>query len=648
MSVASSIPTSALILPKTVATAHFSNAVGSINNMPAGLHNETPYKWIAAASSLNGSHVIAVDHSTIFLSRDYGSTWTTQGPKGSWSAVAISRDGRHLVVAGGAKGKIYVSSDSGLNWTPSGPAENWVSVAASQDGKNLVAAVGSGKIYTSSDFGSTWVAHSPTRLWFSVASSGNGKFLIASIHDFSPNTNTIYTSNDFGVTWTPQNFTLDCLSVTSSIDGKHLAIYSNHMDAQGGNEVYASSDFGRTWTLQTSVGSWGTLVASSDGSHMLTLDGGGGITNSSSDFGATWSTHEPLSNSNGDPNNFQFTPVALSGDGSHLVVFEYGYTIHTSADFGMKWKSYDLVHDWTSVTTSFDGKRLVAIGNRNGDGMIYTSSNFGITWKQQISSGSGPLNHVVSSKDGSHLATTAVKGQIYISTDFGENWTPSGPIGWWTSITSSSDGRYLAATRSETDAQNIYTSNDFGATWVPKGPLGYWESVSSSSDGRNLFACTRGLGGSGRDPGRILTSKDFGLTWTFRYSTKSFCNFSASSPDGKRLYGLSGSPYFYTTINGGLRWALNTLAKDAFAIASSSDGKHIVALSSKYSKNSSTYQIYISEDSGRKWILRNSSDHYWKSVVSSYDGSRLVLVEGNGQIYTSNDYGRSWVARIAP
>jgi hypothetical protein len=128
--------------------------------------------------------------------------------------------------------------------------------------------------------------------------------------------------------------------------------------------------------------------------------------------------------------------------------------------------------------------------------------------------GANIFNAITSNSDGTKLAAVVWGGYIYTSTDSGVTWTEDTSSGYqnWNSITSSADGTKLAAV-----AYNgyIYTSTDSGVTWTEYTSSDYrnWYSITSSADGTKLAAVVLG--------GYIYTSTDSGLTWTERTSSSS-------------------------------------------------------------------------------------------------------------------------------
>ena len=98
--------------------------------------------WTSVALSSDGSKIVAVEEAYLYISNDYGTTWTTPEPYATrmYKAVASSADGSRLVAVVDA-GAIYVSINSGITWVPwtdtTGGAVNWSSVTMSADGQKI-------------------------------------------------------------------------------------------------------------------------------------------------------------------------------------------------------------------------------------------------------------------------------------------------------------------------------------------------------------------------------------------------------------------------------------------------------------------------------------------------------------------------------
>jgi hypothetical protein len=103
--------------------------------------------------SADGSIQTAVaSYAQIYVSTDYGNTWTAKESNRQWNAVAMSADGS-IQTAGIWGGQIYVSTDYGNNWTAKESTRYWYSVAMSADGSIQTAVASYGQIYVSSGGG---------------------------------------------------------------------------------------------------------------------------------------------------------------------------------------------------------------------------------------------------------------------------------------------------------------------------------------------------------------------------------------------------------------------------------------------------------------------------------------------------------------
>jgi hypothetical protein len=93
----------------------------------------------------------------------------------------MSSDGKYQTAVVYIGGQIYISSDYGNTWTAKESIRNWFSVCMSSDGKYQTAVVfmSNGQIYISSDYGNTWVAKESNRNWYSVCMSSDGKYQTA-------------------------------------------------------------------------------------------------------------------------------------------------------------------------------------------------------------------------------------------------------------------------------------------------------------------------------------------------------------------------------------------------------------------------------------------------------------------------------------
>lgn len=271
------------------------------------------------------------------------------------------------------------------------------------------------------------------------------------------------------------------------------------------------------------------------------------------------------------------------------------------------------IADWTSIASSADGTKLIAISDRsriyNYDGTmtpvgIYISTNSGATWMIPTNL-SAPWTAAISA-DGSRMVATSVGGtpSVWISTNSGTFWAPV-----------------------------FSTSADLG-------------TVASSADGHALL-----VGGAANfPPGFAFISTNFGSSWSqINFTLGGGGCYVASSADGVKMFaaglGYGGSTMtspFYVSTNAGVTWKKNlgVPTTNWSSVACSADGGKIVA---------SVYHglIYTSTNSGTSWITNNVPTTNWNCVASSADGTKLVAVFGNsttgGGIYTSTNFGVTWI-----
>lgn len=307
---------------------------------------------------------------------------------------------------------------------------------------------------------------------------------------------------------------------------------------------------------------------------------------------------------------------------------------------------------WTSIASSADGTKLVAVGNSApvGDSAVYTSTNSGANWV----SNAAPLalwTSVASSTDGNKLVAVAATGAIWTSTNSGAAWiqASAAPSMEWRSVASSSDGAVLVAaalsdqvstfTNGQAFPPNpsggtrnggIFTSTDSGATWFSNSIScnGYftpgWESVASSADGMTLA-----VGGT---PG-LYISLNGSTNWTQLSSPlQNNINGVALSADGTHLLAAgtdAGNNYLWiASTNSGLTWTTNTVPPGAwYAVACSADGTKL-ATCDLYNP------IFTSTDSGNSWLSNSAPVYGWIGIASSADGSKLATVAWQGEVYT--------------
>ena len=178
-----------------------------------------------------------------------------------------------------------------------------------------------------------------------------------------------------------------------------------------------------------------------------------------------------------------------------------GGTVTTYTSGGTNWTARGQNGSWSDVAASADGSVMAAAVF---NGPIWVSSDYGTNWTA-TASGNAAWVGLALSADGTRLAAAVQNGALYTSTNRGATYLARTGAGTrnWSGVASSADGNRLVAAA---NPGQIFTSTDAGATWRTNAFSAAWTAVAASADGANLAAAVNG--------GNIHTSSDGGGTWT--------------------------------------------------------------------------------------------------------------------------------------
>ncbi len=276
------------------------------------------------------------------------------------------------------------------------------------------------------------------------------------------------------------------------------------------------------------------------------------------------------------------------------------------------------------------------------------NSAFAQIWTSNSIPGMSGWSALAMSADGT-VITAAGSTNIYISTNSGAIWLPTGAPGqYWAAIASSADGSKLIAAASPVGiyAGGIYNSTNFGASWTSNNVPNpnHWHSAACSADGTRLIAAE-----GDNFSGLIYLSTNSGNTWAAANAPiTNWCSVASSADGSKLLAGTFGGPVYLSTNSGGT-WMLQTNLPTArwTTMALSADGRILMAVA--YEVGSGPGGIYTSTNSGAAWTRANTptSQYYWPTFCSSADGTKLVAVS-YGPIFYSTNSGNTWTSNSAP
>ena len=249
------------------------------------------------AALVNSQGVIGID-SSVYTSSNYGMTWENQITLNNCngSKIISSSSGQYLAICGNFL--IWLSDNYGSSWTlPTLPTISqgtyaFTSITISSSGQYLAASSSNiysgGAVLVSSDFGVNWVSNSGMTgtngvgNLFSITSSSSGKYLAVVFYNTSDSTESgVYTSEDYGENWTyqsnsPNNKNL--LSITSSGSGQTIALCSSIATPDPSGCVFISNDYGVTWNTNPQLvitSEWNDIAISTSGQYLAVCSNSG-------------------------------------------------------------------------------------------------------------------------------------------------------------------------------------------------------------------------------------------------------------------------------------------------------------------------------------------------------------------------------------
>lgn len=229
------------------------------------------------------------------------------------------------------------------------------------------------------------------------------------------------------------------------------------------------------------------------------------------------------------------------------------------------------------------------------------------------------FNRISMSVDGKYQALLPSYNYIYLSQNYGVDWTPIFKISQWTGISMSSTGQYISAI-----SDYIYVSNNYGLSWSQVDNNRSWGGICVSETGQYQTAFDINT--------YIYVSDTYGVNWVKR-ATPNAWRSVAISKSGQYQTALSSS-YVYLSKDYGNTWVKNTnTIINVGTIAMSYDGK--------YQTLSSGNDIFISDNFGETWTLVNiiTLDSPENITLNSTGSIQFIC---SGIIHKSEDFGHTW------
>ncbi|NGX28832.1 MAG: hypothetical protein K940chlam1_01020, partial [Candidatus Anoxychlamydiales bacterium] len=339
-----------------------------------------------------------------------------------------------------------------------------------------------------------------------------------------------------------------------------------------------------------------------------------------------------------------FSLAFLSSAFSINVNFSYPTsTSLSSPDLGLR-------GEFTQIATDSSGRYVYIIWDDPTGAekiQVAVSSDFGVTWSDQILIGSGIKAQITTDNSGKYVyavwKNSSSDIQVGISSDFGINWapptstpdgTPALGTGENAQITTDNSGKYVYAIWNVlAGAVQAAFSSDFGLNWVsptstPTGTtpnlasLGEFSQITTDNTGKYVYAIWDDPTGAGTI--QVAVSSDFGMNWISPSST----------PAGTPALGAGELSQITTNSSGQFVYAVwNVTAAGAVQVAVSSD------FGMNWSNPTSTPTGAIPDLASSGLNAQITTDNSGRFIYALWS-----VPPGNVLAAISMDFGMNWVS----
>jgi len=273
--------------------------------------------------------------------------WSENVCTHAWQAIAVSSAGVRQVLTnwdGDYSGQhVWISSDSGNTWTRGSSFNNPQAVAMSADGKYILVGVNEDENYLSSNYGASFsgVGYvSSHRSKYDADMSDDGTIQVVAM--LTNTGNRLHSSINTGANWSETDIgSISEYGVAVSSAGTIQSVVST----SGG--IAVSTNTGATWVIYGPSKSWqkGGIAMSADGTVQAAIESSGYIW-VSTDTGKTWAQKS---------SSKSWTDIDVSADGTRQMAVCSDGPIYASEDSGNTWAVQDSERTWYVVAMSDDG-----------------------------------------------------------------------------------------------------------------------------------------------------------------------------------------------------------------------------------------------------------------------------------------------------
>ncbi len=525
----------------------------------------------------SGSVLIAgSDWQGIFISSNNGMTFSHSNYIGN-SVYSLAVNSQYVFAGISPAGGVLRSTDNGLTWdTTTRLLVNTAVTSVVLSGSNIYAGTYAEGVYRSTDNGLTWAQTPLNNIYvFGMAVSGNNIFAGTGFYG-------VYLSTDNGLTWNETS--LNNVSVYSiAVNG------SNIFAGTSSGGVYVSPDNGITWTQTGPANQWiNTLYVNGNNIYAGTYGSGVFV---STNNGQSW-TQTAL-------NNAQVYAIIISGP--NLVAGTYNYGTLVSQNNGQNWLQTSFLIEWAN-TLAVTGNFVFA-GTNTG---IFLTTNSGQLWNRLPVNTINVNALVVTAPTiiGSLLLAGNSAGQVFLSRDYGQNWSQTASFTTHAVYALSANGPVIYA---GTQSDGVFYSVNNGQTWT-QSTLNNKTIYSIATSNSKVFAGTYADG--------VYFSSDNGQTWAQTSLNTGFIK--SLAVNGSYVY-AGTTNNVYVSSDGGVTWNASGLALNQPVNTISVYDKYVFA-------GVAGLGVYVSSDNGTTWTPRNEG--WGASVILSLAFDNQYLYAG--------------------
>lgn len=575
----------------------------------------------------NGSEVYVVgDGGKLYVSVTGGSTWDTRTLAGGVTLRAITFANPRVGWIVGDNGTILKTTDVGMSWTlqTSNTFEH-LRALAFVDTLTGYAAGASGTLLKTTDGGSTWTNIAPTG-WtkhiLSVSVSGSAVY-VAGVDEFC------YRSSNGGLNWAELDFKTDTHSDVNAV----FAVSPTHAYfVGGGGYIRSTTDSGVTFTFGIHQmhaklncvffynATTGWACSEKNNAVLRTTNGGAtwqlpqGTT-----VNYTWSLRISGGNSTGNP--FCVNPW----DKEKLYVAT-GSTIYMSVDRGDTWTPTATVSGSSSTRSFYISPRdtnLWVVAHQNA---IKRTTNRGVTWTTTIArnytSYGMPLEMDPDHPDTLLFApdgTGGANGIVYRSTNFGLTWDTLAQTTFRSPcdivmVPGKSSTVYVGDGVTGQGQAQMWKSGDGGRTWSSIYTVSGSEiPMISTSRLRNVVAYATAWSSGG-----FWKTTNYGDNWSPIASTGSTWGTDVAKDDPNVvMYGVYGGGTSYLSSNAGTSFVSSPLSGSNTAILCYDRATFIALQTSALYKYIITYTVPVTNAQSINLIAPNGGENWAYNSVQN-------------------------------